>query len=984
LPRLEQVEPRCLLASFVVTNTMDDGSGSLRGAILQVNGDSSDDPSNPDQITFNIPQSDPGYDGATNTWTISPKSALNQITKPVFINGYSQPGSRANTNGPGQGDNAVLTIVLDGMNAGTSANGLLLGAGSSTIAGLVIDRFRANGIMILTSGTGDLIAGDIIGLNAAGTQFASNFGDGVQSDAGSTFIGAPGPVFRNIISGNAGNGISLGASAGGSVVQGNFLGTDVTGTDMSGTQRLAIGNGLNGVQSNAVIVIGGANPGAGNLISSNVGSGISLGALTGGSIVEGNYIGTDVTGNQGVGNGLDGVQSLGTTTIGGTASGARNVISSNLRDGISLGALAKSSLIAGNLIGLGANGATDLGNAGDGVNSSSSNNTIGGTATGAGNYIAGNVGDGITLTSITITVGNVVQGNFLGVSVAGATVGNLGNGIRIENSSANQIVGNTIAGNQGNGVEIDFRFAANNLVQGNRIGTDAGGTRSLGNHLDGIFINDAAATTIGGTNSGARNLISANGGSGIEITGPDALGNLAQGNFIGTNAAGTASLGNGANGITITDVRSTITTTTPPTPIQGNLISANAGAGIQLNGATTNVLVQGNLIGTDINGTVSLGTQQFGLFLSSSVGNTIGGMVAGQRNIISGNTSGGIQVFRSDNSGSNSIIENYIGTNFFGTSPLGNGTNGVGVFLNDNAAGAGDMVSGNVISGNGLAGVEITGRGDEPNANQVVSNKIGTDPNGARLMGMNALMTSSTTAPQQIGVLIQSSFGNTIGGPGSNGNVIEDNLVGVQISGINGNITGAPSANQVTANPTLVDRIIDNMLAGNLTGIYLNDTTDNLIEGNTITGNLSTGMTLLGTRTSGNLIQGNTITANIGTGNSLANPVGTGIYVEQAQNNTIQDNMILNNPVGLYLFDRALGNVATGNTLSKGGYGLFLFNSAGNAESLRTAKNKNSGNKIANFREFTGRPTARMGTQPPGMPSRLAAKGLVHHRHHHG
>jgi parallel beta-helix repeat protein len=153
--------------------------------------------------------------------------------------------------------------------------------------------------------------------------------------------------------------------------------------------------------------------------------------------------------------------------------------------------------------------------------------------------------------------------------------------------------------------------------------------------------------------------------------------------------------------------------------------------------------------------------------------------------------------------------------------------------------------------------------------------------------------------------------------------------------------------------------------------------------GNTIKGNASTGVTLLGTTTSGNLIQGNMITDNIGTGSTLANPIGTGIYIEQAQHNTIQDNTILNNPAaGLYLFDRALGNVATGNTISKNGYGMFLFNSAGNADSLRMAKNKNTGNKTANFREFTGRPTARMGTQPPATPSDLTVKRLVHNRHH--
>jgi titin len=925
LPALEQVERRCLLATFVVTNTMDNMpgqppiDGSLQAAIDAVNNDTSDDPTHPDQITFNIPQSDPGFNRTTNTWTISPISPLDGIGRPVFINGYSQPGSKPNTSGPGQ-DNAVLTIVLDGSHAGQLANGLLIGAGNSTISGLVIANFKANGISILNSGAGDLITGDIIGLNAAGTQLASNFGDGVQSAAPFTLIGGPAPAQRNVISGNIGNGINFGALAVSSLVEGNIIGTGVTGTQ-------DLGNGLDGVQSLATAVIGGTNPGARNLIAGNLGDGIALGQFAAGSQVEGNVIGTVVNGTQ------------------------------------------------------------RLGNAGDGVRSISlSNNTIGGTAAGAGNYIAGNLGDGIAIASFTSK--NAVLGNFIGLSPAGTAAGNGGDGIRVENSSNNTLFGNVVADNLGNGIEIDFALATNNVVQGNRIGTDSGGSLPLGNHLDGIFINDAPATTIGGAISGARNVISANDGSGIEISGTDALRNVVEGNFIGTNAAGSAALGNGANGITITDVGSTTSAATPVTPIQANLISANAGAGIQLNGATTNVLIQGNLIGTDITGTRVLGSQQLGLFLSSAGGNTIGGTSAGQRNVISGNMTAGIQIFRTSGGLGNSIIDNYIGTDIFGTSPLGNGTNGIGVFLNDNARDAFDVVSGNVISGNGLAGVQITGPSNQSNPNQVLSNKIGTDPSGAPLKGMSPITNSSTTAPQQIGVLIQGSFGNTIGGPGSNDNVIADNLAGVEITGINGNANlgaGAASPSKITANPTLVDRIIDNMVTGNLIGIFLNDTTDNLIEGNTITGNVSTGVTLLGTRTSGNLIQGNMIAGNIGTRSTQSNPIGTGIYIEAGQNNNILSNTLSKNPAaGLYLFDRALGNVATGNKISKNGYGMFLFNSAGNADSLRTAKNKNTANKTANFREFTGRATRRMGTPPPTTPSDLTVQRQVGNRHHRG
>ena len=91
-----------------MTNTNDSGPGSLRQAILDANA-----ATGPQTITFDIPNTDPGFNAATGTWTIIPASALPQITNAVTIDGYSQPGSSVNT--LAQGDNAVLKIVLDGV-----------------------------------------------------------------------------------------------------------------------------------------------------------------------------------------------------------------------------------------------------------------------------------------------------------------------------------------------------------------------------------------------------------------------------------------------------------------------------------------------------------------------------------------------------------------------------------------------------------------------------------------------------------------------------------------------------------------------------------------------------------------------------------------------------------------------------------------------------------------------------------------------------
>src|SRR3954468_15498608 len=81
LPRfIEQVEDRCLLATFMVTSTNDSGPGSLRAAIAQVNNDTSDvAPSSPDLIEFALTSNDPNHDTVNGVWTITPTTALDPI-----------------------------------------------------------------------------------------------------------------------------------------------------------------------------------------------------------------------------------------------------------------------------------------------------------------------------------------------------------------------------------------------------------------------------------------------------------------------------------------------------------------------------------------------------------------------------------------------------------------------------------------------------------------------------------------------------------------------------------------------------------------------------------------------------------------------------------------------------------------------------------------------------------------------------------------
>src|SRR5262249_1681813 len=120
-PVLERLEDRTLLSGlFVVTTTADSGEVplSLRQAILDANS------AGGGTIGFDIPTTDSGFNSSTGVWTIQPLSPLPAINQLVTINGYSQPGSSPNT--LSFGDNAVLTIQLNGSQAGSGSNGFVV------------------------------------------------------------------------------------------------------------------------------------------------------------------------------------------------------------------------------------------------------------------------------------------------------------------------------------------------------------------------------------------------------------------------------------------------------------------------------------------------------------------------------------------------------------------------------------------------------------------------------------------------------------------------------------------------------------------------------------------------------------------------------------------------------------------------------------------------------------------------------------------
>ncbi len=316
--------------TFTVTKTADTNDGtcdadcSLREAITAANANAGTD-----TIAFNIPGAGPH--------TIQPTSPLFTITDPVIIDGYTQPGASANTNGPGLGLNTVLKIELDGTNAGASVRGLHITAGNSTIKGLVINRFSAKGINVEIGG-GNVIEGNFIGTDVTGNTDLGNGDDGVEIlGTPDNIIGGTSAEARNLISGNDGSGVViLFAGATGNLVRGNLIGTDIAGT-------AALGNSHTGlfISRASNNTIGGTTAAARNIISGNGFAGIQIGEFdpsngTTDILVQGNFIGTDVTGTAALGNSTFGVNLVNapSNTVGGTATGAGNTIAFNGSDGI--------------------------------------------------------------------------------------------------------------------------------------------------------------------------------------------------------------------------------------------------------------------------------------------------------------------------------------------------------------------------------------------------------------------------------------------------------------------------------------------------------------------------------------------------------------------------------------------------------------------------------------------------------------------------
>ena len=509
---------------------------------------------------------------------------------------------------------------------------------------------------------------------------------------------------------------------------------------------------------------------------------------------------------------------------------------------------------------------------------------------------------------------------------------------------------------------IVLRACDNNVIQGNRIGTDAAGSLPRPNNI-GILLTDSSNNVIGGTSAAARNVISGNVTHGVEIGGSN---NVVAGNFIGTNAAGNAAIGNGSAGVRIPFSTRTNNLIGGATDGAGNLISGNA-TGIDIESAGNTI--QGNLIGTDITGFSRI--HNLTGIDAKSPDTLIGGLTREARNIISGNSTG--VSLRGDGS---RLQGNYIGTDIFGSFPLGNSNNGVvagdKVLIGGTTAEARNVISANGGFGNVVLGLSSFGPGAT-----VQGNYIGTDVSGAQAL------SESTVA----GIAIFSS-GNLIGGtvPGAQ-NVISGNQSGIQLGSFN---SGPPQENTIQGNLIGLDHLGVRPIPNTAGGIEFFDSFNNTVGGtqdgaaNKIAFNGGPGVGLFrGTR---NSVRGNSIFSNAGLGIDL---VGDGVTANDSTDSDAGANNLQNFPVLTSVTSSANSTTIQGSLKSTPNktfdidfYSSAALDPSGNGEGARffnTAPVTTDGNGDASFNVTfsmalgTGRVLTATATDQNGNTSEFSA-----------
>ncbi len=890
-----------LLTTYTVTST---GTANVAGTLLYEIDQLDSTGGSSNIINFSL---------GSGVQTISPTSpGLPTITAPVTIEGTTSSG--------------VPQVQILGGSAGSGANGLTFGSGSSgsSVQDLAIAGFSSDGIDITSSSTGDSVVGCWIGIDTSGT--ANPNGTGVLVGGSDTTVGGTTSGAGNVVSGNTVDGVDIEAPA--CLVVGDDIGTNAAGTG-------AVGNG-NGVvvgSEVAMAVMGD---------SISAGSGVPGGSPNWVAQLRSTFPSSFYFDNEAVG--------------GATSS---TVVSDQLP---TVESLAADNQITDSVLEIGGNDAASAAGfaIADGGSSASFINTYVSNVEDVINSIAAagpNVHQVfVNMPDVTVTplvqeeaasdgigaAGLQLLSTAIGQADAEADAYALAHNVPVVDLyTASQVLTGaipiTLAGHTFTTAFAPDEFHPAPFMQGllanmvdmaynegfgqslpilsdQQIVQNVGFTPTGGTTYDDVQpyvllpavgpsksnVISSSGATIGGSAPGAANIISGN-MTGILTNGPC----LIEGNEIGTNAAGTATLANGT-GIDVGGSGATIGGTTTAA---GNVISGNTDEGIDIDASPC--LVEGNGIGVNAAGTAAMANASGIVVGTLGAGATIGGPTARAGNTISGNSNDGIYILASC-----LVVGNDIGTIAAGTGAVANGVSGINVGSSGVDATIGGTTTGdaNVISGNGSYGIDIDGSSCLVVGNLIGTNAAGTAAvangsdgidvaaSGATIGGSAAgaanIISGNTTG---YGVLIEASsclvVGNKIGTTAV-GTAPLANRVGIFVAGsgatIGGTATGAGNTiSGITfegiedlASSCLVEGNFIGMNAagtaaiGNATGIAVGGTGAGATiggttagAGNTISGNTKEGIYIVASC----LVEGNFIGTNAAGTAAVAN--GTGINV---------------------------------------------------------------------------------------------------------
>lgn len=255
----------------------------------------------------------------------------------------------------------------------------------------------------------------------------------------------------------------------------------------------------------------------------------------------------------------------------------------------------------------------------------------------------------------------VIAGNWIGLDWDGVARGMVFEGIYVTHESIGAALNNRIGGpspadrniisGNGRGVFFFTSAASQNSVIGNFFGTDATGTLPRGNSSEAVGVQSATNITV------SQNVLCAgtgSGGRGIALQGGG--GHVILNNAIGTDLTARYALGHFGDGIFAQGVKGLQIGGQQVAAPMGNRICCNGANGIFLQGCSQ-VVIEGNSIGSDTAGGWPLGNAEAGIYIMASDTNRVGGLVAAARNWIQYNGGPGISILSGRG---NDLAGNYI------------------------------------------------------------------------------------------------------------------------------------------------------------------------------------------------------------------------------------------------------------------------------------------------------------------------------------